>query len=289
MEKKPLAAITMVYNEPEYLPIWLNYYGSQIGLEHCYIIDHGTTDGSTSYLDERVNLIKIPRSPQDDVKRAKLVSLLCNGLLEYFDSVMYTDIDEIVVAEPSEYSNLSQFADENRLETVWAAGFEVQHVPDSESEIDLTKSISLQRNWVRLWGGECKCVLTRKPIIWAPGFHCSDRQLAFGPLFLFHLRYMDLNLGLLRLSRTRAQAWALDTAAEHQRWKDEFWTQVFMDFSRYPQKSESTLDIASPPLSTKINELVQSTEGRQGHVYKMDLNIYAHELWPLSQKFKGLF
>ena len=41
-----LAAVTMVYNEPEFIPLWIKYYGEQVGKENCYIVDNGSDDGS---------------------------------------------------------------------------------------------------------------------------------------------------------------------------------------------------------------------------------------------------
>ena len=34
----------MAYNEQAYLPIWARHYARQVGADHCYVVDHGSTD-----------------------------------------------------------------------------------------------------------------------------------------------------------------------------------------------------------------------------------------------------
>ena len=73
-EAKPMAniaAVTMVYNEPEYLPIWCRHYAKAVGPENCFIIDHGSDDGSTSSLPNFNVIRKSPRSPKDNEKRTR--------------------------------------------------------------------------------------------------------------------------------------------------------------------------------------------------------------------------
>ena len=67
----------------------------------------------------------------------------------------------------------------------------------------------------------CKPILSFQPVSWAPGFHSAKVRPAFSDLYLFHLRYFDLNVGLARLRRTRTMAWAQADAGAHQRVADE--------------------------------------------------------------------
>jgi hypothetical protein len=72
MPKADLAVVTMVYNEPDFLPFWTSYYGNQIGFENCFVLDHGSDDATI--FDPRVNRLSLPRSPFDETWRADLVS-----------------------------------------------------------------------------------------------------------------------------------------------------------------------------------------------------------------------
>ena len=56
-----LAAVTMVYNEPEFIPLWIKYYGEQVGKENCYIVDNGSDDGSLDDYKDEVNIIRVPK------------------------------------------------------------------------------------------------------------------------------------------------------------------------------------------------------------------------------------
>ena len=105
-----VAAVTMVFNEKGNLPIWSKYYGGQLTPSHCYVIDHGSTDGSTQGLTE-LSRILLPRSPQDDVKRALFVSRLVNSLLGYYDYVLYSDCDEILVPDPRKFSGIVDYCE----------------------------------------------------------------------------------------------------------------------------------------------------------------------------------
>jgi len=40
----------MAYNESFYLKRWYRWYGSQLGIENCFVLDHGSDDGSTDDL-----------------------------------------------------------------------------------------------------------------------------------------------------------------------------------------------------------------------------------------------
>ena len=75
-----IAAVTMAYNEPDFATLWAAHYGAEVGARHCFIIDHGSDDGSLEALGG-VNIVAIPRSPQDDARRAKFVSAFCASLL----------------------------------------------------------------------------------------------------------------------------------------------------------------------------------------------------------------
>ena len=49
-----LAALTMAYNEPVWAAVWARFYARQVGAENCFLLDHGSDDGSTEKLGIRV-------------------------------------------------------------------------------------------------------------------------------------------------------------------------------------------------------------------------------------------
>jgi hypothetical protein len=283
-----IAAITMVYNEPDFLPIWLRYYEKQVGLENCYVIDHGTDDGSTaSYQD--LAIIRLPRTPLDDAKSAGLVSSVVSFLLSTYDVVIHTDVDEIVFPDPRRYSSLAAFCASNKSKVITAHGFEICQVPDMEPRIDVDRPILQQRSWVKFSAAMCKPVMVRKPVTWAPGFHCTQDPITLGELYLFHLRWFDLDIALRRLARTRAQSWADPDAGSWQRWPDSRYKTIFRDHNGFVRRDDCEFLPDHEPLRTLITEFLVSQIGRENNTYKTELHIPAPYLLRIPDEFRDVF
>ena len=282
-----VAAITMAYNEAVLLPVWARHYARQVGADHCYVVDHGSTDAIV--LPPGMNTLRLPRSPHDDERRARFMSTLSASLLTYYDWVLYTDVDELLLADPSAFRDLPSFcASVQETGTVTAIGLDVQHVPDLEPALDAKRPIGEQRGWVRFTSAMCKPVLTRQTLTWAPGFHCSERPLAFDRLYLFHLHWADLTLGLDRLRKTRHMAWAGDAFGHHQRLADRAWLDLFHGMANLPRNSVQTFDHSRAPLQEWLARTAQSVEGRAGQTLSLDLSINVAELWPIPRHFRAL-
>ncbi|GAN89133.1 hypothetical protein Gbfr_003_068 [Gluconobacter frateurii M-2] len=287
MIKKPLAVVTMVYNEPEHLLAWRRHYGAQVGEQACYVIDHGSTDGSTDLLGQ-INRIRIPRSPQDDERRTRAVGKFCDSLLEWYESVIYVDVDELLLADPALFPSLTHFAQANIRPVVTATGLDVIHRPASEAALDYTRLVSFQRQHVRFSSAMCKPVLIRTSVTWAPGFHCcAEMAPEMGaPLFLFHLRYADLPSGLNRLERTRTQPWCSNDVGQHQRLANQDWENMLRSMADLPVV-ETTFDQHDQRLQNWRQAVEDSTASRIDERYRLDLHLNGTELWRLPERFVG--
>lgn len=283
-----IAAVTMVYNEQEYLPIWLRHYGAQVGLENCYIIDHGSSDGSTQGLDG-CNVLRIPRSPYDPHRQSAFNTEFCNSLLQWFDWVIYCDADEFLVPDPLVASSLAEYCRGPLPDVVTAIGLNMVHLPQSEPELDLRQPITAQRRHVFCASSMCKPLLTRRPIQWSPGSHSADAPMRFDHLYMFHLRWFDLTLGLRRLARTRAMAWARTDAGAHARVDDGQFARQLESFAKLPLADNDDLDPSNPPLLGFLDRVAASRESRENDLYKLDLNIWPTNIWKLPTRFVGLF
>ena len=281
---KKLAVVTMVYNEPEFLPIWCGYYGKQAGSEHCYIIDHGSDDGSTGKL-VGFNVVKIPRSPKDNERRTRFVSQFCSALLEWYDVIINVDVDEIVVAEPDRFRNLQEYVDREEREVINAIGFDLHHLPLLEGPLDLANPVFKQRKWVRFSSAMCKPVLTTRPLTWAPGFHSANAPISFGQLYLFHLRYFDLALGLERLRRTRSMEWFREDAGKHQRVQDSEFTSLMMSVARLSRIEECSFLPEAKPIVDYIQGLLKSEKPLGVSPYNIDLTVSGDKLIEMPIKF----
>ncbi|TLU72780.1 glycosyltransferase family 2 protein [Lichenicoccus roseus] len=292
LARAPLAIVTMVYNEGDFLPVWLRHYCPQVTPERCHVIDHGSDDGSTAahLLPPGLNLLRIPRSPQDDERRAGFVSQYCAALLSWYESVIYVDVDEMLVADPLHHVSLASFAASLQPTAVATAiGLDVVHRPADEAALDWTRPISLQRQWLRFSSSMCKPALIRRPIRWAPGFHNIEAEPEFSSLYLFHLRYADMQSGLQRLARTRAQAWSRPEAGSHQRVDDADWTRMLHGIAGLPRRTGRTLDADDPELQGWLGRVQDSATARQKELFRIDLHLSGDALWRLPQRFAGSF
>jgi hypothetical protein len=202
--KQPLAVVTMVYNEPDFLPVWARHYAEAVGESHCYVIDHGSDDGSVAACGFQ-HVAELPRSALDETWRAALVSHFCGDLLARYDAVAYTDVDELLVADPRYFSDLAAFADASDIDVLTAFGTNMLEVA-GEAPLELARPISAQRRWTRPFSSLCKPVLTRRAIQWSPGFHTADAASRFGGLYLFHIAYADHRITARRQAKRRGVA-----------------------------------------------------------------------------------
>ena len=169
--KKDFAIITCVRNESHFLPIWLSYYSKYFNNEDIYVIDNDSTDGSTDNLSCNVKAFHTDYFTDAPVL-AKKVNELHTKLLESYEFVLYTDVDEMIV--PKDGSTLGEFLQkalhsDRRFYT--CTGYNVYHVTEEEPDLDLTKPILQQRKYMYKDIGYDKTLITRVQPNWGTGFH----------------------------------------------------------------------------------------------------------------------
>lgn len=205
--RKSRAAITIVHNEAVFLPIWLGYYSRFFGPQDLYVLDNETTDGSV----ERDGFVRIPvaNNEVDHIWMRETIEGLQHELLDRYDTVLVTDVDEIVSPVP-EWGDLGQYID--RLEEEWVncMGYEVLHMRDREPALDTRKPVFDQRGWWYPNDAYDKPALATEPMTWKAGFHArADSHARFDPdLRLIHLHRMDYDLCLQRHRIRNRRRWA---------------------------------------------------------------------------------
>ena len=283
-----IAALTMVYNEPDFLPVWLRHYTKHVGEQNCFVIDHGSDDGSTS-LTSGIQIIRMARSPHDDVMRVKKISEFVHLLLQDYDVVIHTDVDEIVFPDPRLHSSLVSFCEENSAPIITAYGFELFQMHKLEAKLDTTRPILLQRQWARFTSPMCKPILVRRVPTWAPGFHSTKDPVVFGDLFLFHLRWVDYDIGLKRLRRTRSQPWVDPKAGSWQRLEDSEFDKLFASLTTVPMHEGCSFFSFDPLLKNAADRVLASQAGRENDSYRISLDIWANEAWRVPKAMKSAF
>ena len=187
-----IAAITFVYNESFNLPNWVKYYGGNLGMENLFVVDRGSDDGSTSNLGD-VNVIRIPRKDYDENEKTNFMGLFHKSLLSFYDYVILSDCDEIVVADPEKYKDLRSYIETCGHSHVTCVGLDVVHIIDREPRLHPERSLLSQRRFAQFHRASCKTAISGIPTDWLPGFHHCNHAPNFDPdLYLMHLKYSDL-------------------------------------------------------------------------------------------------
>ena len=204
---KRRAVLTMVHNEPVFLPIWLGYYSRFFAPEDIYVLDHETSDGST----DRDGFVRIPVTHEsvDHTWMVRTIERQQRRLFESYDVVLVTDVDEIVAPRP-ESGTLAEYID--RLgdeEFVTCYGYELIHLIDREGPFDPSRKILDQRGYWFHNGAYSKPALTMESSRWEPGFHTrKDGRMQLDPdLCLIHLHRMDYDICLARHRYRRGRRW----------------------------------------------------------------------------------
>nr|WP_294525623.1 glycosyltransferase family 2 protein [uncultured Rhodopila sp.] len=289
MPEKSFAAVTMTYNESHFMPIWAKYYGGLFGPENCYVIDHGSDDGSTSDLGG-MNILRIPRSPKHNLKRANFISNFVSSLLEWHDTVLYTDIDEMLVPDPDVYTSLVDFCDRMQHPAVTAIGMNIHHVPE-EPPIQEGYPVLEQRRWGRFLFSMCKPLVTRVPIKWVPGFHTANHPMVFDNLYLFHLHDYDDATTIRRLAMTRDMPWGDGPPDHYQRWPDEKYKAMLESICRFKRHDEVTLKADDPYIALRLDwarKFIAENPARAGHFYLAG-NEMTYDLLRVPDRFTGIF
>jgi hypothetical protein len=192
------AVLTIVKNEPIFLPIFLRYYGQFFGADDIFVLDHGSTDGSTEgggFNREIVDHPFVDHSWMRDTVQARQ-----HELLQSYEVVLFCDVDEIIAPNPRRYDGLGDYIDRMTDDYVNCRGVEVLHRKDREPPIDLARPVLDQRGWWFRNYIYSKPLLSRIPMNWVAGFHHRDDGTSNQDLdlLLIHLHRMDYELCWLR-------------------------------------------------------------------------------------------
>ena len=199
--------VTIVNNESVFLPIWLAYYSRFFEPSNIYVLDNDTTDGSTD--GDGFVRIQVASDRVDHIWMRETVETMQRELLNTYDVVLVTDVDEIVTPVP-EWGDLGEYIDGFAEEWVNCLGYELLHMRDVEEPLRTDLPILDQRHWWFVNDGYNKAALASVPMRWQTGFHGrADWQGKFDPdLRLIHLHRMDYEICLARHRIRSRRSWA---------------------------------------------------------------------------------
>ena len=221
---KRRAVQTIVHNEPLFLPIWLGYYSRFFAPDDIYVLDNESDDGSTG----GGGFVRIPveHGSVDHVWMAEILADHQRDLLDRYDVVVTTDVDEIVAPVPG-WGALAAYLDRIQEEFVNCIGYEILHMRDREPSFRAGVPVLAQRGYWFSNVGYDKPAVATEPMRWGPGLHRrADGQNNRDPdLRMIHLHRMDFHLCRERHRIRRRRKWnELDVEqgwALHNRLADE--------------------------------------------------------------------
>lgn len=195
---KRICALTMVRNDDFYLKKWVEYYGSELGVENLYIY----LDGKDQEIPEwcaGTNITAVDKIPGQVVEAEKgrldFLSAKAAELLGTYDLVIGVDADEILVVDPDLGVSLKDYLSASDIDvSLSGLGVDVGQHTGEEGDIDGTRAFLSQRHYARLSTRYTKPCVIAKPVRWGRGFHrVKGHNFHIGKdLFLFHFGYFDL-------------------------------------------------------------------------------------------------
>ena len=210
MNEISIAFVTMVRDEPYFLPLWINHNSKIVPKEQLYIL----VDGFDQILPPEAQgcqILHLPRDPNPDSwdhRRWNILTKFSHSLLGRFSVVVTNDVDELLIADPRSPRSIQEILlSAVELRVLKAFAIEVIHRIDLEpAPIDWKKPILRQRSHIRPNTIYSKCCVIAEPVIWNRGGHCSDHPVFNMPndLFLVHLRFCDHDYLVERQSSRRS-------------------------------------------------------------------------------------
>lgn len=221
-----LAVCTMVYDDAEHLKIWLRYWTEKLPATSLYVIVHGARE---EMLDLVQGATPIPMQrpepyPEMEEDRWRMLGSVVSGLSYMHSTVVYTDVDEILLVDPDVSNDIVQTLVDLPDPVTTPYGIELIHRADlEEGTLDLSRNVLEQRSFVRATNFFCKPGIVKRPVSWGRGGHFSSYENVHfrDGLFNLHLRFMDDGLFLQRAAK-RLQATFTDleiNKAERRRWR----------------------------------------------------------------------
>lgn len=192
------ACVTMVYNDPVFLDIWVRYYAKHTDRANLHIITHGPGQDYAYDIGHGCVISECPRDPLNprlDQDRFVWITEYCARLTETHTRVICNDVDEIVVLDPECGDDLFGYIEsfDPSVQVITPLGLEIVHQKYRENDYDYTRGLFNQRRWVRMNGWYSKPCITNTPVVWGPDGHGSSHPAYHldDNLYLFHLKWFD--------------------------------------------------------------------------------------------------
>ena len=259
LTRPTVLVLTMARDEGPLLRRWVDHYARHVGLESLLVLDDNSADGSTDDLGCTVfRLPPLPGRAGFEDARMTLVSGFARGMLATYDWVVFVDVDELLVPDPTRYADLPDLLMHRRdRPIVGAVGLNVLQLPQAEGPLDPARPVLEQRSYAVFAPLMCKPVAKRVGAPWRFSSHGIARPYRVDPdLYLLHLKFADVDT-LRRIAGARHAAHQHDGRAAKSSWSkpaDELVAAVERAAARVDPAAVAEFDVARADLEGAVFE-----------------------------------
>jgi hypothetical protein len=192
-------AFTRFRDKPELLETWLKYYSKYFD-ELC-VFGHRARGFPIQLAQKYVFTYENTQLDLHGIPSLEFLSTKQVEFLKNHTWVFYSDMDEIVIADPLKYKDLKDYMLKSEEKQPFCEGFELFRIEvEGEGPIDRSKPILQQRKhwWKSVNGSYNKNTLSKIPSHWVHGFHYLQemypndvKKICNTGLYLIHLKHVD--------------------------------------------------------------------------------------------------
>ncbi|WP_170427033.1 hypothetical protein [Ruegeria arenilitoris] len=285
----------MVYDDYEFLPIWVKYWSQHVDGKCMYVIIHGS-NRRLRRMARGCNVIEMrrpPPTPHMESERWHMLGHFVSALTVMHDSVLYTDVDEILTLDPNVGMNVSEYILNSNADVTAPYGLEVIHREDQEPlGFDPDKGVLEQRGLVRVNASFGKPSMVKAPIAWRRGGHFAFSEDIFVDtnLIAFHLRFFDIPLfrsrAVRRRQTTKAPKGKNNTPSRAWRASDQGIEDLVASLNAMPIAGSLPEDRSSYRAKIEQSKHLITENGATFTKHKTHASA---ELFQLPERFKSLF
>lgn len=201
--KKETAAFTIVKDEKEFLPLWVNYYKNHV--DHLYVLNHDTIDDSIKNLPSFVKVIDVHNEYVFSHNWLnKTVKDFQTELLKQYDIVLFAEVDEFLV--PKEGSLKDYIKEFRESDDLFRRSLGITLIDNGQ--FNKYNCILTQKTSGFYEPVFNKTLLSKISLDWDIGFHTIRMDnLVDDNLYLIHLHYFDKDIYINRaLSRIKTSS-----------------------------------------------------------------------------------
>ena len=207
--KRHCAVFTLQRDEFFHLPLWLSYYSLHFEPQDIYVIDHESTLPEVKAALENVANVKMVCNHEiyNSDWYQGVVRFQQLTLLERYEYVLYTDVDEWVIPKEGSLKDFVANADRDAYR---CTGYEVIE------------------NRIYPWHDACKPIFMRVPLQLGWGCHTSVPEVPVtDDLFMYHLHRLNYDAAWAKRQRYQAHPFKdvkYREVVNEEQYKSQFYT-----------------------------------------------------------------